>query len=94
MSPQYLVVDLGGVLFRFDHAHRLQCLADVFALPADRIDELLWRSGFGADCDSGKRVPRDRMSWGFHRSAARRYPGSPQLPAWPRRGPAACSSRA
>jgi putative hydrolase of the HAD superfamily len=54
MSPQYLVVDLGGVLFHFDHTHRLQRLADVFALPAGRIDVLLWQSGFGADCDSGK----------------------------------------
>jgi putative hydrolase of the HAD superfamily len=54
MSPHYLVVDLGGVLFHFDHAHRLQRLADVFALPTDRIDGLLWRSGFSADCDSGK----------------------------------------
>ncbi|WP_406323964.1 HAD-IA family hydrolase [Streptomyces sp. NBC_01637] len=54
MSPQHLVVDLGGVLFHFDHAHRLQRLADVFALPTDRIDMLLWRSGFSADCDWGK----------------------------------------
>ncbi|MFE9702733.1 hypothetical protein [Streptomyces sp. NPDC005930] len=43
MSPRYLVVDPGGVLFPFDHAHRPQRLADVFALPADRIDVLLWR---------------------------------------------------
>ncbi|MEU2287038.1 HAD family phosphatase [Streptomyces sp. NPDC013178] len=54
MSPQHLVLDLGGVLFRFDHAHRLQRLADAFALPADRLDMLLWGSGFSADCDSGK----------------------------------------
>ncbi|MDQ0577988.1 HAD family hydrolase [Streptomyces rishiriensis] len=54
MSPQHLVLDLGGVLFHFDHAHRLQRLADAFALPADRLDVLLWGSGFSADCDSGK----------------------------------------
>ncbi|MFI0898507.1 HAD family hydrolase [Streptomyces sp. NPDC020983] len=53
MSPQTLVLDLGGVLFHFDHPHRLQRMADTFALPADRLDELLWRSGFGADCDTG-----------------------------------------
>jgi glucose-1-phosphatase len=53
MSRQHLVLDLGGVLFHFDHARRLQRLADIFALPADRIDELLWQSGFSADCDSG-----------------------------------------
>jgi FMN phosphatase YigB (HAD superfamily) len=54
MSPQYLVVDLGGVLFHFDHAHRLERMADAFALRADRLDALLWGSGFSADCDSGK----------------------------------------
>lgn len=54
MSRQHLVLDLGGVLFHFDHARRLRRLADTFALPADRIDELLWRSGFSADCDAGE----------------------------------------
>ncbi|MFC4120012.1 HAD family hydrolase [Nonomuraea zeae] len=54
MSRRHLVLDLGGVLFHFDHARRLQHMAGVFALPADRIDELLWRSGFSADCDAGK----------------------------------------
>lgn len=53
MSPQHLVLDLGGVLFHFDHAHRLQRMAAAFALPADRLDVLLWRSGFSVDCDSG-----------------------------------------
>ncbi len=54
MSPRHLVVDLGGVLFPFDHARRLRHLTEVFALPSDRIDVLLWRSGFSADCDSGR----------------------------------------
>lgn len=54
MSRPYLILDLGGVLFQFDKARRLQHLADTFALPADRIEELLWRSGFSADCDAGK----------------------------------------
>ncbi|TDC08120.1 HAD family phosphatase [Streptomyces sp. 8K308] len=53
MRPHHLVLDLGGVLFHFDHAHRLRRLADAFALPTDRVDALLWRSGFSADCDSG-----------------------------------------
>ncbi len=52
--PRVVVVDLGGVLFHFDHASRLRHMADAFELPADRIDELLWRSGFSADCDAGK----------------------------------------
>lgn len=54
MTPRYLAVDLGGVLFHFDHARRLRHLADAFALPADRVDALLWRSGFSADCDAGR----------------------------------------
>jgi putative hydrolase of the HAD superfamily len=53
VSHDHVVVDLGGVLFAFDHAHRLRQLADACAMPADRVDELLWRSGFVADADSG-----------------------------------------
>jgi putative hydrolase of the HAD superfamily len=54
MSRPHLVVDLGGVLFHFDHARRLDRLAELFSLPPDRVDELLWRSGFSADCDRGR----------------------------------------
>ncbi|MEU9289761.1 HAD family phosphatase [Streptomyces sp. NPDC048275] len=54
MSHHHLVVDLGGVLFRFHHAHRLQRLAAAFSLAPDRVDELLWRSGFSSDSDSGR----------------------------------------
>ncbi|MFC5834174.1 HAD family hydrolase [Nonomuraea insulae] len=54
MSRSHLVVDLGGVLFQFDHARRLRHMADTFALPADQIDKLLWQSGFSADCDAGR----------------------------------------
>ncbi|GAA1768273.1 HAD-IA family hydrolase [Luedemannella helvata] len=50
----HLVVDLGGVLFRFDHLRRLDVLAGLFGLPAARVDELLWASGFNADCDAGR----------------------------------------
>ncbi|HYZ56455.1 MAG TPA: HAD-IA family hydrolase [Streptosporangiaceae bacterium] len=49
-----VLVDLGGVLFEFDHPHRLSVLGDCLGLPADRVDALLWQSGFSADCDAGR----------------------------------------
>ena len=49
-----LLVDLGGVLFSFDHEHRLNVLGECLALPPGRVDELLWQSGFSADCDAGR----------------------------------------
>jgi HAD superfamily hydrolase (TIGR01509 family) len=51
---QVLLVDLGGVLFSFDHERRLNVLGECLGLPPDRTDELLWRSGFSADCDAGR----------------------------------------
>jgi HAD superfamily hydrolase (TIGR01509 family) len=51
---QVLLVDLGGVLFTFDHGHRLNTLGDCFGLPPRRVDELLWQSGFSASCDAGR----------------------------------------
>lgn len=53
MTARHVVVDLGGVLFPFDHAHRLQRLSVAFGLPPARVDALLWTSGFSADCDRG-----------------------------------------
>jgi putative hydrolase of the HAD superfamily len=49
-----LLVDLGGVLFSFDHRHRLQVLGECLGLSPDRVDALLWKSGFSADCDAGR----------------------------------------
>lgn len=54
MTARCLVVDLGGVVCRFDHAHRLDRLARMCPLDADEIDARLWRSGFSADCDRGR----------------------------------------
>jgi putative hydrolase of the HAD superfamily len=51
---QVLLVDLGGVLFSFDHEHRLNVLGDCLGLPPGRVDELLWQSGFSASCDAGR----------------------------------------
>jgi glucose-1-phosphatase len=49
-----LLVDLGGVLFSFDHQHRLTVLGECLGLPPGRVDELLWQSGFSAGCDAGR----------------------------------------
>jgi len=51
---QVLLVDLGGVLYSFDHEHRLNVLGECFGLPPGRVDELLWQSGFSASCDAGR----------------------------------------
>jgi putative hydrolase of the HAD superfamily len=48
-----LLVDLSGVLFDFDHEHRLDVLAEHFGLSAEEVDALFWKSGFSADCDAG-----------------------------------------
>jgi FMN phosphatase YigB (HAD superfamily) len=49
-----LLVDLGGVLFAFDHPHRLRVLGQCLTLAPDQVDTLLWKSGFSADCDAGR----------------------------------------
>ena len=51
---QVLLVDLGGVLFSFDHEHRLNVLGECLGLQPGRVDELLWQSGFSASCDAGR----------------------------------------
>jgi putative hydrolase of the HAD superfamily len=48
-----LLVDLGGVLFSFDHPYRLQVLGQRLGLSPDRVDALLWESGFSSACDAG-----------------------------------------
>ena len=40
-----LLVDLGGVLFSFDHPHRLRMLGQLFGRPPGQVDALLWESG-------------------------------------------------
>jgi FMN phosphatase YigB (HAD superfamily) len=49
-----LLVDLGGVLFSFDHEHRLNVLGECLGRPPGRVDELLGQSGFSAGCDAGR----------------------------------------
>jgi putative hydrolase of the HAD superfamily len=54
MAITVLLVDLGGVLFEFDHDHRLVVLGDCPGLPPAQLDALPWKSGFTADCDAGR----------------------------------------
>lgn len=54
MTASYLVVDLGAVVFHFDHARRLDRLAEACDLGAEQIHALLWLPGFSADCDQGR----------------------------------------
>ncbi|HXP55854.1 MAG TPA: HAD-IA family hydrolase [Streptosporangiaceae bacterium] len=49
-----LLVDLGGVLFGFDHPHRLRMVGQLLGRPPEEVDALLWESGFSADCDAGR----------------------------------------
>jgi putative hydrolase of the HAD superfamily len=49
-----LLIDLGGVLFEFDHQYRLEVLGSCLGVDPGRVDALLWRSGFSADCDAGR----------------------------------------
>jgi hypothetical protein len=51
---QVLLVDLGGVLFGFDHGHSLDVLGECLGMPPGRVDELLWQSGFSAARDTGR----------------------------------------
>jgi glucose-1-phosphatase len=53
MAIKVVLVDLAGVLFEFDHGHRLRVLGACLGLSPDRTDALLWESGFSADCDAG-----------------------------------------
>ncbi len=41
-----LLVDLGGVLFSFDHEQRPNVLGECLGLPPGCVDKLLWRSRF------------------------------------------------
>ncbi len=54
MTTGYLVADLGAVVFHFDHARRLNRLAQACDLDTEQIHALLWTSGFSADCDQGR----------------------------------------
>lgn len=54
MSARVLLCDLGGVLFDFDHPHRLRILARACGSSPERIHALLWESDFGAGSDEGR----------------------------------------
>ncbi|MBV9090299.1 MAG: HAD-IA family hydrolase [Mycobacteriaceae bacterium] len=49
-----LLVDLGGVLFDFDHEHRLGQLGRLFGASPAQVESALWDSGVSGDADAGK----------------------------------------
>jgi glucose-1-phosphatase len=53
VTAEAMLIDLGGVLFHFDHRRRLAALGDVLGRPAAEVDALFWGSGFSARCDAG-----------------------------------------
>jgi glucose-1-phosphatase len=68
---QVLVLDLGGVVFRYDHEARLRKLSDLCGVPEDELDAMFWKSDFVDDCDAGRlgdvedvrRAIRSRLDW-------------------------------
>lgn len=52
-EPNVLVLDLAGVVFRFEHPHRLQVIAEASGLSPEEVHERFWGSGFSARCDAG-----------------------------------------
>ena len=49
-----VIFDMDDVLCRYDFARRLACLAEVTSLPADYIDDVIFRSGFDELGDRGR----------------------------------------
>jgi HAD superfamily hydrolase (TIGR01509 family) len=68
---QVLVLDLGGVVFRYDHQARLRRLSDLCGIPENELDAMFWKSDFVGDCDAGRlgdvedvrRAIRSRLNW-------------------------------
>lgn len=54
MAARHLLLDLAGVLCRFDSAARLECLAAVSRLETSEVDERLYGSGIVDRCDRGE----------------------------------------
>ena len=53
-APTILVLDLAGVVFHFEHSHRLEIMAKETGLSAEEVDQRFWGSGFSAACDAGE----------------------------------------
>ena len=53
MTPTHLLVDLAGVLARFDQEPRIAALARLSGLPENDVDERLYGSGFVDAADEG-----------------------------------------
>ena len=54
MAPRHLLLDLAGVLCRFDSGARLERLAAVSRLDSAEVDERLYGSGIVDQCDRGE----------------------------------------
>jgi putative hydrolase of the HAD superfamily len=54
VAARHLLLDLAGVLCRFDSAARLECLAAVSRLETSEVDERLYGSGIVDRCDRGE----------------------------------------
>ncbi|WP_169952749.1 HAD family phosphatase [Microbispora sp. H11081] len=54
MSVDAVLFDLGGVVCRFRPERRLAGLADACRVPAERVEEVLFSSGFDHLCDLGE----------------------------------------
>lgn len=54
MAARHLLLDLAGVLCRFDSTARLERLAAVSGLGAPEVDERLYGSGIVDRCDRGE----------------------------------------
>jgi FMN phosphatase YigB (HAD superfamily) len=74
VTAGYLVVDLGAVVFHFDHARRLDRFAQACDRGADQIHALLWLSGFSADYDRGRYASAAQVR--AHIRATVAFPGS------------------
>ncbi len=70
MNARFLVVDLGGVVCELDQPGRLAALSRLTGLPAGRVHELLWDSGFGHDCDTGRYPDADAVRAGIRAALA------------------------
>ncbi len=53
-SPDSVLFDLGGVLFRYLPERRLARLAEMTGLAPETIHGAIWQSDFDQDCEAGK----------------------------------------
>lgn len=52
--PRVVLFDMDGVLCRYDFPRRLASLSAMTGLPAETIEEIIWRRGFDEEGDQGR----------------------------------------